>query len=1031
MSKNVEGLNKVDVKEEEQSEDKVDEVIKNESSESEEEEDEQEESGRGRFKSERQPSVVSLPSVRGKRDIPETLEISKEAKEKLDAFNRRKEEERHSKRNRRGGRGGRGGPPQRYGHSQRGGYTPHGGNSQRGGFSQHGGPPQRKDTSQYGGPGQRGGYQSQMRFPGPGQSGMRPHQGLRGNQPMRGQHPQQGAQHVPMGMNPTMFGQQEQIRPQIDQQRQRPLLMPRPQMPQQQPPGHQRPRIETSPQTVPQQETPESHQPKKIHINPHFKGAVQVSSHGPTWNNPNLAVSGPATSSPAVPPRMPNQNRPPDQYNRQHVPPSSSWNQAPRLTPAQTWTSSQSGPHPYRDNQPPVSSSQHFSPPPHRGPGPSPQMTQSQNSYPRMQQPQQMQPAIPNRQQQLRPRAAFPHQQPTYPPRQHPGNFSGPPVQNQHQQQRMPSQQGMNQGSSRPRFPGTPQASQSQRGMNPGSARPRFPGTSQNQRGMNPGPAKPMFTGPPQASQHCRQPAPQFRQQTPRLRSPVNRSPGHSPLSPRHSTPQRTDQPPTPKASPQLLAHPQKLIEQASAKSIVQVKEETNEDAETRRLRIQIEEQKKLREEIMKRKEERRQQLAAKRQEALKKRLAEQGHDVAKATKKLGLQPAAEKPPANNVNPVPESAQQHQGSTRKTNEQLQEQFLKQKLNQQRQYHDQVQQQHQPQPMPDGPVKVWKQQQNLKVLVDEPRPIPTVGCPERMVAPQRPSTGSMNRAPNRGRGRGRGRGQCHPYQHAGNPSHQNQQMHGHQIEAQHGPPQQVPAQQFESPVQHPPGNVPQRRPMQQARGGVQGRGSAMGRGRGGYQNVGRGRAQQARRGNMHQVPQPSVGRGMGRVPMQQAPPGNVQAQPAPVRKSVKERLGQLPGASSPQPQNFHEVPGGNQQRLVVPPGQVIQQIVQPLVHPRQILQRPVQPNPMEGARLVKTEPMLNRVLIEGLSASTASQKIVQLTKSVGPLQNIHMIPNQRKAFLTFLNPQHAYVFQSKYDRHMLDLSMLTVKLTPAT
>lgn len=47
-----------------------------------------------------------------------------------------------------------------------------------------------------------------------------------------------------------------------------------------------------------------------------------------------------------------------------------------------------------------------------------------------------------------------------------------------------------------------------------------------------------------------------------------------------------------------------------------------DEDAETRKLRLQLEEQKKLREMILQRKEARRQQLAASKQAELKKRLS-------------------------------------------------------------------------------------------------------------------------------------------------------------------------------------------------------------------------------------------------------------------------------------------------------------------------------------------------------------------------------------------------------------------------
>ena len=55
---------------------------------------------------------------------------------------------------------------------------------------------------------------------------------------------------------------------------------------------------------------------------------------------------------------------------------------------------------------------------------------------------------------------------------------------------------------------------------------------------------------------------------------------------------------------------------------LISFSSQIDEDAETRKLRIQLEEQKKLREMILKRKEARRQQLAASKQAELKKRLS-------------------------------------------------------------------------------------------------------------------------------------------------------------------------------------------------------------------------------------------------------------------------------------------------------------------------------------------------------------------------------------------------------------------------
>ncbi|KAM9331903.1 RNA-binding protein 33 isoform 2-T2 [Pholidichthys leucotaenia] len=71
-----------------------------------------------------------------------------------------------------------------------------------------------------------------------------------------------------------------------------------------------------------------------------------------------------------------------------------------------------------------------------------------------------------------------------------------------------------------------------------------------------------------------------------------------------------------------------------------------------------------------------------------------------------------------------------------------------------------------------------------------------------------------------------------------------------------------------------------------------------------------------------------------------------------------------------------------------------------------------------------------VCIEGLSTSTTDIQLRNLLKSIGPIKMFKMIPQQRKAIATFSNPQHATSFQASFHRHMIDLSHIDVSLIDA-
>ncbi|KAG8573410.1 hypothetical protein GDO81_012394 [Engystomops pustulosus] len=82
---------------------------------------------------------------------------------------------------------------------------------------------------------------------------------------------------------------------------------------------------------------------------------------------------------------------------------------------------------------------------------------------------------------------------------------------------------------------------------------------------------------------------------------------------------------------------------------------------------------------------------------------------------------------------------------------------------------------------------------------------------------------------------------------------------------------------------------------------------------------------------------------------------------------------------------------------------------------------------QNLRVVECKPQPCVVSVEGLSSSTSDQQLRNLLMSVGPIQNLQMLPHQRKAIATFEHPHHASQFQQRFHRHMVDLSHINVSL----
>ncbi|GFS43143.1 RRM domain-containing protein [Nephila pilipes] len=68
-----------------------------------------------------------------------------------------------------------------------------------------------------------------------------------------------------------------------------------------------------------------------------------------------------------------------------------------------------------------------------------------------------------------------------------------------------------------------------------------------------------------------------------------------------------------------------------------------------------------------------------------------------------------------------------------------------------------------------------------------------------------------------------------------------------------------------------------------------------------------------------------------------------------------------------------------------------------------------------------------VLVENLSSSTSEVQLKKLCSSVGVVENIQLIKDERKAIIKFKQPSQALNFQKKYQRYMLDLAMIQVSL----
>ncbi|XP_077555926.1 uncharacterized protein LOC144170178 isoform X3 [Haemaphysalis longicornis] len=82
-----------------------------------------------------------------------------------------------------------------------------------------------------------------------------------------------------------------------------------------------------------------------------------------------------------------------------------------------------------------------------------------------------------------------------------------------------------------------------------------------------------------------------------------------------------------------------------------------------------------------------------------------------------------------------------------------------------------------------------------------------------------------------------------------------------------------------------------------------------------------------------------------------------------------------------------------------------------------------------ARLPAHPGAIGRVLVSNLSVSTTEHSLRLLGRTCGVVTEIILDRNQRQAVVKFSEHQQAVQFQQRYQRHMLDLSMIQVSLLP--
>ncbi|XP_037311141.2 RNA-binding protein 33 isoform X2 [Pungitius pungitius] len=417
--------------------------------------------------------------------------------------------------------------------------------------------------------------------------------------------------------------------------------------------------------------------------------------------------------------------------------------------------------------------------------------------------------------------------------------------------------------------------------------------------------------------------------------------------------------------------------------------QDPKEDEETRQYRLKIEEQKRLREEILKRKEMRRQMQAGVRKKELLDRLN---------TPSQGPSPSHVQPQQQ-----PQQLQQQQ----------QQQLQQQQQQQQQQQLQQQQQQQQQRPLP------LRTQQSLTQSLKNPNqatPIPPNGGPQ--ISAPRPNVKARLQMV---------KGQQQPPPGPGpdqqwKPPQQNQQLQQQQVQQRRNSAVQNvnrPAAQIQS------NQVPQTIiPVTPSAGPGQAPARAAGPKPGAKRTV----MQRAKSFEGQQVPQKvrvvklSGAGGNGPVAAGEPPQPQGSRLANPLAQAAQRKVtmapGQQPQGPAGTPQAGRGIGGNPQQNRVVVPARGRGRGAVPIGRGRPMATRQSERG-AAGERCT--------VSIEGLSSSTTDLQLQNLLRSIGPIEMFKMMPQQRKAVATFSTPQHAESFQMSFHRHMIDLSHIDVAL----
>lgn len=419
--------------------------------------------------------------------------------------------------------------------------------------------------------------------------------------------------------------------------------------------------------------------------------------------------------------------------------------------------------------------------------------------------------------------------------------------------------------------------------------------------------------------------------------------------------------------------------------------EDPDEDEETRQYRLKIEEQKRLREEILKRKEMRRQMQAGVRKKELLDRLNTQTSTPS--------QSPAQPPQQNQQTPHPV---QQQPPPQPPQQQLQEQKRP----------PPQQQQQQQRPFPQ------RTPQSLNQSVKNPN----------QAAPIPPNSGAQTPAP---------RPNVKTRLQMVKASPQLQQTPGPGPDQQWKPPQQNPQQLLQQrrnsagqSVNRPGTQVPPKNiPMTPSADPAQAQAQAQARTQGPQPGAKRTVMQRAKNSSFEgqQVPQKvrvvKLSGAGGKVPVASDGPAPQQGtwSATPVNQAVQRKVtmtGQQQQGPGGAPQASRGGTGNPQQNRVVVSGRGRGRGGSQMGRGRPVSTR-------QSQRSAESERCT--VSIEGLSSSTTDVQLRNLLRSIGPIEMFKMMPQQRKAIATFSSPQHAESFQMSFHRHMIDLSHIDVSL----